>query len=106
LGQRSDDRTVGEKISVKVAGLYVEDVDKDADVGEDVGSLLREIVFHEGILSGEQSVTIRYLQSSMVTAAGLELQCAGNSICPGRAASKGSMCQQIDQKLTLHNPTG
>ncbi len=55
-----DDGGVGDEIAVVVAfaavefeGFDVEDVDEDADVGEDVGFLRGEVVFGEGVLSVE-----------------------------------------------------
>jgi hypothetical protein len=49
-----DNGIVGDKVTVEVAGFDIEDVDKDTNIGEDMLSLLREVIFHECIL------TIRY----------------------------------------------
>ena len=38
--------------TIKGTGFDVEDVDEDADGGEDVGLLSREVGFCEGVLSG------------------------------------------------------
>lgn len=51
LGEGGENGDVGGHVAVDVAGFDVEDVDQDADVGEDVDSLLREVVFHESLLA-------------------------------------------------------
>lgn len=51
LQQGGEDGDVGGEVAVDVARLDVEDVDEDADVGEDVDALLGEVVLHEGLLA-------------------------------------------------------
>ena len=51
LGEGVDDRGVGGEVAVEFARLDVEDVDEDADVGEDVGFLRGEVVGGEGVLA-------------------------------------------------------
>lgn len=51
LQEGGQDGDVGGEVAVDVARLNVEDVDEDADVGEDVHALLREVVLHEGLLA-------------------------------------------------------
>ena len=58
FGEGGDDGVVGGQVAFCVgrgrgegAGFNVKDVDEDADAGEDVGLLGREVVFCEGILS-------------------------------------------------------
>lgn len=51
LDQCRDDVDVGCEVALYVSGFNVEDVDEDADVGEDVGALLGKVVFHKGFLS-------------------------------------------------------
>ena len=51
LEEGGEDGHVGGKVALDVAGLDIEDVDEDADVGEDVDALLCEVVFHKGLLA-------------------------------------------------------
>ena len=51
LEQSAKDVGVGGQVSLYVARFNVEDVDQDADVGEDVDALLGQIVDHEGFLA-------------------------------------------------------
>lgn len=51
LQQRGEDGDVGCEVAVDVARLNVEDVDEDADVGEDVDALLGEVVLHKSFLA-------------------------------------------------------
>lgn len=58
LLQRLDHRVVGVEISkvlpiptVKLAGLDVEDVDENPDLGEHIGFLGRQVVLREGVLA-------------------------------------------------------
>lgn len=50
LCQGGDDVAVGQEVPSEVAGLNGEDIDEDADEGEDVGALKGEVVFHECVL--------------------------------------------------------
>lgn len=51
LDKRADDVDVGGQVALDVAALNVKHVDEHADVAEDVGSLLGEVVFHKSFLS-------------------------------------------------------
>lgn len=51
LEEGGQDGHVGCQVAVYVARFNVENVDEDADVGEDVDALLREVVLHEGFLA-------------------------------------------------------
>ena len=50
LLESTKDALVGGKVALNIAGLNVEDVDENPNIGEDVDSLLREVVLHEGFL--------------------------------------------------------
>ena len=51
MRESSYDGSIGEEVAIKVARFNIEDINENSNVGENMGSLLREIVFHEGILS-------------------------------------------------------
>lgn len=51
LEEGGDNGDVGCEVAVNIAGLNVEDVDENADVGEDVDALLGKVVFHKGLLA-------------------------------------------------------
>jgi len=51
LGECGYDGAVGEEVSVEVSRFNVEHVDKNTDVRKDMLSLLREVIFHERILT-------------------------------------------------------
>lgn len=52
-----DDGVVGLEVAVDVARFDVEDIDEDCDVGEDVGALVGEVGFHEGVLPRSHRVS-------------------------------------------------
>jgi len=58
LSEGSNDGAVCEEIAVEVSGLDIEDIDEYSNIGEDVLSLLGEVVFHEGILSGKRQQVV------------------------------------------------
>ena len=45
------DGAVREEIAIEVSRLDIEYVYEDSDIGEDVLTLLREVIFHESILT-------------------------------------------------------
>ena len=51
LGERADDGRVGYHICGELAGLNVEDEDKDSDGGKDMCALVCQVVLYEAILS-------------------------------------------------------
>jgi hypothetical protein len=53
LAEGCDYGTVGEEVSVEIAGFDIEDVNENTDIREDMLPLLRKIIFHECILSIE-----------------------------------------------------
>jgi hypothetical protein len=56
LAECSDDRSVCKEVAVEVSGFDIEDIYEHTDVGEDMLALLREVVFHESILSGRSQL--------------------------------------------------
>ena len=53
MGEGSDDGAIGQEVTIEIAGFDVEDVDEDTNVGEDMLTLLGEVVFHESILTAK-----------------------------------------------------
>jgi hypothetical protein len=86
-GGGGDDGGVGDYVGGELAGFNVEDEDEDCDGAEDVGALVREVVFDEAVLPAH-AVSTHALPDPSATAGGVLQQGGSRS------------------RLTLRNPRG